>query len=229
MELGRCVLTAAVLLAATSLEAGDLTLRYRLGATAGLPSALYAMNDHALRVSTEASDRIVDVDRGRLISIDAKRKLYYEAVLDEARRTLKTLAGGSRKGSSAPEAKLSKAEGTKRIKGHPCERYIVTVGDQSLEVWMATDLPRPSHLLDSWFVADLAKSPIGAFAGQAFAALEPTDGLPLALTWNVVLDDRKLSVEWTVIELSEQELPASTFVSPAGYQRAIAAASSPQF
>ena len=210
---------------AVSSRAEDLTIISKVTARGEQGTSTLYMTANKMRQSRLDVDMIVDLAAGKYVSINHKKKQYWEMTRDEfanvarplqqnpqAAEMMERLMGGS------GQPVIQKGPGTKKIAGYDCEEYDVTMGKMINEkLWVAPSLVPPFAIAEFMNAqkATYAGMPMASSMGKLMDEMAKIKGFPLGTT-NTVMNQTSSS-EATEVKLGP--VPDSAFAIPADYTK----------
>lgn len=220
------LLPAALLAAAASLPAEDLTILSKV--TVGnseSPSQQYITSTHS-RSSSEQSDSILHFPTGRITMIDHKKKEYWEATIDEMAAYWEKL---TREMKGTPmedmfglgdDPEIEKLPGKRKIAGYDCDRYSLSIGDVlEVDFFAAPGLEPPARYFDGRKISAAAMGPMGKLFEKMYDELKKIKGFPLSTAIIVRTPMSRTQSLEEATEVKKGPIPASTFEVPAGYKK----------
>ncbi len=220
------LLPAALLAAAASLPADDLTIlsKVTVGNSEG-PSQQYITSTHS-RSSSEQSDSILHFPTGKITMFDHKKKEYWEATIDEMTAYWEKL---TREMKGTPmedmfglgdDPEIEKLPGKRKIAGYDCDRYSLSIGDVlEVDFWAAPGLEPPARYFDGRKISAAAMGPMGKLFEKMYDELKKIKGFPLSTAIIVRTPMSRTQSLEEATEVKKGPIPASTFDVPAGYKK----------
>jgi hypothetical protein len=187
------------------------------------------------RTQNDSNDRIQDFSLERVITIDHKRKEFYENSMLEIRGAMeKKMAEQLRKldkvirenpeleqviRSDASEVTVSQRRNAKTIAGYSCNQYTFSMGNMvRIDVWSTVELPRPPRYYAQTII------PPDPILGKRLLKMyeemgKQVEGFPLAekTTINILTNNLESLLE--AQEVKQGKIAESVFEAPTGYQR----------
>jgi len=232
------ILAASVLAAAAwPAAAEDLTIVSNTTAMGQKKtSTAYMAADKFARGDGETG-MILDYGSGRIVSLDHKKKQYWEsstaemrAMAEQASERVKQMGEQMKQnpraaqmmeklmGGSAAAATVQKGTAMKRIAGYDCNQYTIAVGDSvKMEIWTASALQPPAQLFDARKSLFPPGNPMADRIAKVFDEMKKIQGYPLAetMTFSVMGHGTLTTTEAT--EVKKGPIPASAFAVPEGF------------
>jgi len=208
--------------------AEDLTIVSKVTASKG-PSGTSTqyISSTKLRTSDGQSDTIVDLESGKLVFVDHKKKRYSETTFEEMRAHFaeleKMLDSNPMLGKMLGEATAVNVQETsesQEIVGYSCKKYVLTMGKNlSFEIWATSDLEPPVEYYEAHKMLYALMGPIATRFEKMFDEMKKVGGVSLKTT----IDSKFMGMGFTttseVVELRKGDLPADAFAIPAGYKK----------
>ncbi len=220
------ILATAVALGPAMAE--DLTVVSRVTPSKGSPvtSTQYITTDK-VRTSDGRHDTIFDIQSGRMIHVDHKKKQYYEtsmeelgAAMAEVEELLRSTPMLGQMLGQATEVKVRKGSGTGSYAGHSCQQVFMTLGEKmEFELCTAADLEVPMQYYDARKMVYAAMGPIASRFDKMFEEMKQLEGFALM----VKIDTRVMGFDaGSVSEATEVRrgpIAPDAFEPPAGYKK----------
>lgn len=226
-----CLIAAIVATIAAALPAAaqEFTIHMKMGD--GVDGTTYYVSPNAIRRTTPGVNDVIDrIDRGVIIYIDHRNKLYKEVSAAEAReKVVSAFANMDPKKKAmlhqmgmdtAPQ--LTKVGPGETIAGYPTDKYSLKTGMAQGELWITQSLQFPAGYYRDFNLLSGVAGPVG-------------DGGKVAEARGVVLKRSitgmmgrgmgaggSASATETAVLIETKPIPASMFEPPAGYQKASA-------
>ena len=217
--------------------AEDVTIVYNLtenGQSKG--TATQFVSSEKMRMSNPDTDMLIEYGSGRLVSIDHKKKEYWETTRDEMAAQLAQMNArmeqqmqnmppamrekmGGLMGGMAAQVTVTPGAGSKKIAGYDTKPYTITMGEMmKQELWNA-DIAFPAPAMDARNSLMALNNPMMKGASQLVEKMKSVKGIPLAetTTMKVLMKTVTTSREATSVKLGP--IDASTFALPAGYKK----------
>lgn len=192
------------------------------------------------RHSDGEHDSIMDFATGRIVTIDHKKKSYWETTLDEMRamtekanEQMKQMQEQMKQnpqaaammqkmmGAGGPaEVKVEKGPTPRKIAGYECDQYVVSIGDAiKMDMWVTTAVQPPAQIFDARKAMTMPSGPMAQGFGKLYEEMKKIKGYPLAeaMTFKMMGMANTTSTEAT--EVKKGAIPASAFAIPAGYKK----------
>lgn len=225
--------TAAIviaLLVAAGLPAAaeDLTIvsRFTAGKGEATTSTQY-ISAGKIRTGDERYDTIIDIESGRMIHIDHKKKVYYETTLEEMRqhfaeleRMLQDNPMLAKMFGGATAVEVKKESGSRTIAGYSCDPYLMTMGDKlQFEIWAAKGLKAPYSYYDAKKMAFATMGPAATRFERMWEEMKKIDGFPLATKMESRMMGINMVTDTEATEVRQGPIPEGTFEPPAGFKQ----------
>ncbi len=225
----RCVMLALVLsgVVATA-AAGELTIISKVTPAKGAPySSTQYIAAERMRMADGDNDTIVDLEAGKMVQIDHKKKTYYETTFDEMQQHFaqldEMLSSNPMMESmmgAATEIRVEKTPATREVVGHSCTDYLITFGKSFTETACVTpDLKMPVQYYDASKMLYAMMGPMATRFEKALDELKKLDGFPLVTVVNMKMMGMDASSTTEVTEIREGSIPADAFAIPTGYKQ----------
>ena len=228
LNLKTCLCLCTLLLVAALPAAADLTIVSKVTSDQGTTTSTSYISESKYRRSDAESDVIFEIDTGRIINIDHKKKKYSIITLQQLEAKMNELSAmlkdnpmvGQMLGDLTASAEVQKVGETRTIAGYECVLYRLTVGKNiSVDMWVAPALRPPMNYYDA---RKMVYAQMGPMAGQfekMIDEMKKVEGYSLASTTETRLMGRNMTVKEEATEVKEGSLPAGTFDIPAGYKQ----------
>lgn len=226
----RCyrVLLALVFAAASFAGAEDLTIVSKVTPAKGSPTtATQYISATKVRTSDGQFDSIIDLESGKIVSVEHKKKRYYETSFAEMRGHFAELEAMLESNpmlaqmiGQATEVRVEKGTGTREIAGYSCQQYNLAIGEKlRFTVWATPDLETPVEYYDAQKMLYAAMGPIASRFEKMFEAMKD-----IGFALSTEIDTKILGMEIHSVseatEVRKGALPADAFTPPAGYKQA---------
>ncbi|MFQ5737297.1 MAG: DUF4412 domain-containing protein [Thermodesulfobacteriota bacterium] len=185
-------------------------------------------NEGGEGTGTDESWTVFDLDRGRILMVNSKRRIYYEGPLKEWLDTMKKVSEAMKKmaegmkdmpGMKGLSTKpvIKKLGNGGRIAGYPTFKYRVSVGGSiDSVVWIAPNAKLPGEIRKM----DERMTELMRSTGLEIKELElQAMGMEMK-TEHYFSGKGKPDQVTTVVSMKKQKIPASVFEAPKGYRRA---------
>jgi hypothetical protein len=181
-----------------------------------------------MRLSDGERDTIVDLESGKVVLLDTRRKEYSETSLAEVRGFLDQMEAAMAGrtvfdrsiGSTASVTVTKNDDGGRTIAGHKTDKYTLTMGDaMRFEVWVAPDLAPPLQYFDARKAVYATMGPMARRYDRIFDELKKIKGFPLATASDsrMRVGRRQVTIEAT--EVRTGAISGAVFVVPPDYKR----------
>jgi hypothetical protein len=218
------IISISVGLAATVLPAAahDFTIHMKMGD--GAKGTTYYVSANAIRRMTPGANDVIDrIDRGIIIYIDHRNKIYKEVSAAEARD--KIMSGFAdmdpekkamlhQMGMAVPP-QLTKIGPGENIAGYPTEKYSLKTGMTQVELWITQSLQFPAGYYRDFNLLSGVALPTGD-AGK----IAEVHGVALKCTMTDMMGHTAAPAGETAALVEKGTSPPSMFEPPAGYQKA---------
>ena len=224
----RSVMLAMTTLAVAAASAGDLTIVSKVTPTKGAPyTATQYITPERMRMSNGDNDTIVDLDAGKLVQIDHKKKTYYETNFAEMQQHFaeleEMLASNpmmEKMMGKVSDVRVDKTTTTRDIAGFSCTDYLITLGKSFHEtVCVTPDLKMPAEYYDASKMLYAMMGPMATRFETLLDEMKKIDGFPVRtdLEMNIMgMDASSLS---EVTEVRDGSIPADAFAIPSNYKQ----------
>ena len=220
-------LALAIGVAATA-AAGDLTIVSKVTPAKGAPytSTQYIAAER-MRMADADTDTIVDLEAGKIVQIDHKKKSYFETTFEEMQQHFaqldEMLASNPMMESmmgKATEIRVEKTPSTREIVGHSCTDYVISLGKSFTETACVTpDLKMPGQYYDASKMLYAMMGPMATRFEKLLDELKKLDGFPLATDLDMTMMGMDASSRSEVTEIREGSIPDDVFAIPPGYKK----------
>jgi len=229
---------------AVPLVAEDVTIVYNLTEN-GQPkgTATQYVSSEKLRMATPDSDIIVEYGSGRFVSIDHKKKEYWETTRDEMAAQVQQMNArmeeqqkkmqeqmqnmppamrekmGNMMGAIAAQVTVTPGTGSKKVAGYDTKPYTITMGEMmKQELWNA-DIAFPTPAMDARNNLLALQNPMMKGANQLVEKMKQVKGIPLSETTTVKVLMKTITTSREATEVKKGPIDASAFALPAGYKK----------
>lgn len=208
--------------------AEDLTVVTKVVPPKGQPTtSTQYFSSSKFRTSDGNIDTIVDLESGRIVSIEHKKKSYYETTFEEIRAFFDQLETMLESNPMLEKmfGKVASAQvrdtGEKRtIAGYECRKLVVTMGEKmSFEVWVTSQIKVPMEYYDAQKMLYATMGPMASRFEKMYDELKKIGGFTLATTIDSKVMGMQIHSESEAIEVKKGPLPADAFEVPAGYKK----------
>jgi hypothetical protein len=233
----------AVCVAAPAI-ADDVTIVYNMTEN-GQPkgTATQYVSSEKMRMSNPDNDIIVEYASGRFVSIDHKKKEYWETTRDEMAAQLQQMNAkmeeqqkkmqeqmanlppamrekmGNMMGGIAAQVEVKPGTGSKKIAGYDTKPYTITIGEMmKQELWNA-DIAFPTPAMDARNSLMALNNPMMKGAGQLVEKMKSVKGIPLSETTTVKILMKTVTSTREATSVKTGAIDASAFALPAGYKK----------
>jgi hypothetical protein len=234
----------ALSLAAVAAAAEDVTIVYNL-AENGQPKgkATQYVSSEKMRMSNPDNDIIVEYASGRFVSIDHKKKEYWETTRDEMAAQLAQVNArmeeqqkkmqeqlqnmppamrekmGNMMGAMAAQVTVTPGTGSRKIAGYDTKPYTIAIGEMmKQETWNA-DIAFPTPAMDARNSLMALSNPMMKGAKDLVEKMKQVKGIPLAETTTVKILTRTTTTSREATEVKRGPIEASAFALPSGYKK----------
>lgn len=213
---------AWALLAAVPAGAQDVTIvsKTRFGEKTGVQTVY--LTPARMKTAGGGGDSIFEFDTGQMTFVDEEKKTYYVSSVREMaayakRREEQAKASGfnAQEFGSLGEASARKTGKTRKIAGHACDQWIVSMGEALvLDVCAAPRLPVPPAYFDARQASYAGMGPMGRHFERVFEAMRKVGGYPLSLAVHVKTEGMKQDTLIEATEVRKGPIPAEVFAVP---------------
>lgn len=223
------VAVAGLTLAAAGVAAEDLTITSTVSGGKTNTIQTQYLTASMSRTQTGDQDDIVDYNSGRIVSVDHKKKEYYETSFDEMAAMFKQIEAQVAQmpaflqktmGGSVGAVTMTQGAAPRRIAGYDCTQYMLAMGkDMTFEVWATPAIAPPVRYLDAMKRPYAAMGPAGRKFVAMFDEMKKIKGFPLAFAMRYKIVGKSMDSLSEATEVKKGPIPASTFSVPAGYKK----------
>jgi len=223
------LIAVSVGLLATVLPAAaqDFTIHMKMGD--GTDGTTYYVSPNAIRRTTPGANDVIDrIDRGIIVYIDHRNKIYKEVSAAEARERITSgfanmdpqkKAMLHQMGMDAP-AQLTRIGPGETIAGYPTDKYSLKTGMAQGELWITQALQFPAGYYRDFNLLSGVAAPVGDNGKVA-----EVHGVVLKRNMTGMMGrgmsaGGTASATETAVLVEKKPIPASMFEPPAGYQKA---------
>jgi hypothetical protein len=230
---------------AAAAAAEDVTIVYNLTEN-GQPkgTATQYVSSEKLRMSNPDGDVIIEYASGRLVSIDHKKKEYWETTRDEMNAQLAQMNAkmeeqqkqmqesmknlppamrekmGAMMGGIMAQVTVTPGTGTKKIAGYDTKPYTIALGEMmKQETWNAESIPFPTPAIDARNAMLAMNNPMMKGAKDMVEKMKQVKGVPLAETTTVKIMTKTTTTSREATSVKTGAIDASVFALPAGYKK----------
>lgn len=224
--------------------AADVTIVYNLTEN-GQPKgkATHYVSSDRMRMSNPENDIIVEYASGKFVSIDHKKKEYWETTRDEMNAQLAQVNArmeeqqkkmqeqmqnlppamrekmGNMMGALAAQVQVTPGTGTRKIAGYDTKPYTISMGEMmKQETWNA-DIPFPTPAMDARNSMMTLNNPMMQGAKDLVEKMKQVKGIPLAETTTVKILTKTVTSSREATEVKQGAIDASAFALPTGYKK----------
>ena len=224
----RPTVTAVLILSASIsvLQAQDFAIHMKMGD--GVDGTTYYVSANAIRRTTPGANDVIDrIDRGVIIYIDHRNKVYKEVSAAEAREKIAGASGNidpqkkamlHQMGMDAP-AQLTKIGVGETIAGYPTDKYSLKTGMAQDELWITQSLQFPAGYYRDFNLLSGIAGPVGDSGKLAEARGVVLKRSMTGLMGRSMSAGGSASATETAVSVEKKPIPASMFEPPAGYQK----------
>jgi Domain of unknown function (DUF4412) len=224
----RTVIVFLILNASVSvLRAQDFTIHMKMGD--GVDGTTYYVNANAIRRTTPGANDVIDrIDRGVIIYIDHRNKVYKEVSAAEAREKIagafanmdpQKKAMLHQMGMDAP-AQLTKIGPGETIAGYPTDKYSLKTAMAQGELWITQSLQFPAGYYRDFNLLSGVAAPLGDGGKVAEAHGVVLKRIMTGSMGRTMSAGGSASATETAVSVEKNPIPSSMFEPPAGYQKA---------
>jgi hypothetical protein len=230
---------------AAAAAAEDVTIVYNLTEN-GQPkgTSTQYVGSEKLRMSGPDSDLIVEYASGRFVSIDHKKKEYWETTRDEMNAQLAQTTAkmeeqqkkmqesmqnlppamrekmGNMMGAIAAQVTVTPGTGTKKIAGYDTKPYTVSMGEMmKQEMWNTEAIPFPVPAIDARNSMMTLGNPMMKGAKDLVEKMKQVKGIPLAETTTVKILTKTTTTSREATSVKTGPIDPSAFALPANYKK----------
>lgn len=219
--------------------AEDLTIVFKETGKGDAGTSTQYFTPERMRMSAGDADTIVEYASGRTVTVDHKKKEYYELSAAEMQAIQARMQAEMEKANAQmaeamknmPPAMKDKMQGmmggvaaavtvtkggTRKVAGYDTQQYTVAMGESmKLEMWTTTalQLPIPAAELRKWmsFGGSMANNPMLKSMSKMFDEMKKVQGLTLAETTSFSMLGKTITTSREAVEVKKGAIPASTF------------------
>jgi hypothetical protein len=204
-------------------------------------SKTYLMPKMMKHVSSEDQDYIIiRLDKEKMISVDTKKKTYWEQTFAELEKSMKAASAKMEKqmagmqeqlknlpeeqrkmmegmlgtqGGTAGNVQMSKSGETKKISGFSCAKYVAKEGEKELmTLWTTTDVKGFEPLRKDYEALSRRMTAMNPRLMKGLIdAMSKVEGFPIETDWGGMTN--------TVLKIEQRSTPESEFSIPAGFKK----------
>lgn len=240
------ILAAWTLAVSIPVAAEELTIVSTVTAMGQAKTSTTYMGSAKYAQSDGERGTILEYATGRIVTIDLKKKEYWETSVAEmsvmAQQTsdrMKQLSEQMKPqaaqmmekmmGGALGQVTVQKGTGSKKIAGYDCEPYTIAMGDaMKIEMWTTTALHPPAQMFDARRAMVGPANPMTL--EKMLAEMKKIGGYPLAETTTFSVtgartglekstEERNMVTATEATEVKKGPIPSSAFDVPAGFRR----------
>ena len=224
----RCVLMFVVMLAVGAAAADDLTIVSKVTPAKGAPhTSTQYITAERMRMSDGDNDTIVDLEAGKIVQIDHKKKSYFETTFAEMQQHFAELAEMLNDNpmmeqmmGKVSEVRVTKTDSTREIAGLSCTDYLISLGESFKEtVCVTPDVKMPVEYYDASKMLYAMMGPMATRFEKLLDEMKKLDGFPLMTDLDMKVMGMDASSLSEVTEIREGSVPADAFAIPANYKK----------
>lgn len=209
--------TLTLLLAATA--RADLVITQQISTTGSAPipqtESIIKVKGDKLRMDMgEQMSTIIDGASGDITTLLHPQKMFMVIPAAAVQAMSSQMAAASKFGEEQKDAapELTKTGKTEEINGMKAEEYTVETQGSKMHLWLTNELPNAQQLLES-----MAKfNKVAQQAQPGGIDYEKLPGFPIK---SVIEMPGGGTIETTVTDIEETEVPATDFDPPSGYKK----------
>jgi hypothetical protein len=224
-----CYIAVGVVLIATVLPAVAQEFTIHMKMADGADGTTYYVSPNAIRRTTPGANDVIDrIDRGIIIYIDHRNKVYKEVPAAEARDKIASgfanmdaqkKAMLHQMGMDTP-AQLTKIGPGETIAGYPTDKYSLKTGMAQGELWITQSLQFPAGYYRDFNLLSGIAGPVGDSGKIAEARGVVLKRSMTGMMGRSMSAGGTTSATETAVLVEKKPIPASTFEPPVGYQKA---------
>ena len=226
-------------------SADDVTIVYNLTEN-GQPkgTATQYVSSEKLRMSNPDNDVIIEYGSGRLVSVDHKKKEYWETTRDEMNAQLAQMNArmeeqqkkmqesmanlppamrekmGNMMGAMAAQVTVTPGPGTKKIAGYDTKQYTISMGEMmKQETWNTESIAFPTPAIDARNSMMSLNNPMMSGAKDLVEKMKQVKGIPLSETTTVKVITKTVTTTREATSVKTGAIDPSVFALPAGYKK----------
>ncbi|HET9316176.1 MAG TPA: hypothetical protein VFQ51_11350 [Vicinamibacteria bacterium] len=230
---------------AAAAAAEDVTIVYNLTEN-GQPkgTATQYVSSEKLRMSNPDGDVIMEYGTGRLVSIDHKKKEYWETTRDEMTAQLAKMNAqmeeqqkkmqesmqnlppamrekmGNMMGGIMAQVTVTPGTGTKKVAGYDTKPYTIALGEMmKQETWNTESIPFPAPAIDARNSMMTLNNPMMKGAKDLAEKMKQVKGIPLSETTTVKILTKTTTTTREATSVKTGPIDPSAFALPAGYKK----------
>jgi hypothetical protein len=221
-------LLSLLLIAGGPAAATDLTIISKVTNDKGTDTSTTYITETRFRMVGAEADIIFEIDTGRMIQVDHKKKKYFVTSLEELNAQMAQLTKmfdenpmlGKMMGDLTADAQVRKLTDTRTIAGYECVHYVLDLGKNiSVDLWVAPDLKPPVSYHDARKLLYAQMGPMAKQFEKMIDEFKKMEGFSLASTTETKFMGREMVVKEEAQEVKKGPIPAATFEPPAGYKQ----------
>jgi hypothetical protein len=223
-----CVAMAMVMLAVAAAAASDLTIVSKVTPAKGAPyTSTQYITAERMRMSDADNDTIVDLEAGKIVQIDHKKKSYFETTFAEMQQHFAGLAEMlddnpmmEQMMGKVSEVRVTKTDSTREIAGYGCTDYLISLGESFKETACVTpDVKMPVEYYDASKMLYAMMGPMATRFEKLLDEMKKLDGFPLMTDLHMKVMGMDASSLSEVTEIREGPVPTDAFAIPANYKK----------
>jgi len=208
--------------------AGDLTIVSKVTSAMGGPStSTQYLAEGRMRMHSGNDDTIVDLNAGKMVMIDHKKKSYSEATFEEMREHFAEMAEMinsnpmmSKMVGNISDIDVNKTLETREILGYTCTKYILSMGENFQQVlWVTPELKIPAEYYEASKAMYAMMGPMATRFEKMLESMKQIEGFSLATEVNMEVMGRDASSSSEVVEVKKGAIPDDIFAAPSGYKK----------
>lgn len=206
----------------------DLTIVSEITDNQGTRTSTTYITKDRVRTTDGDTDTIFEVDTGRMIQIEHKKKKYFVTSLEEIRAKMEEFEKmieenpmvGQMLGDLTAGAEVRKLDGTRSIAGYPCQEYELQLGkNMTMVLWVTSDLDSPTSYHDAQKMVYATMGPMAKRFETLLDEMKKINGMSLASNLEAKFMGRGMTVRQEAVSVSEDPISADTFAIPSGYKQ----------
>jgi hypothetical protein len=224
----RIVTPVVMILVAATAAAGELTIVSKVTPSKGAPfTSTQYITPERMRMSGGDNDTIVDIEAGKIVQIDHKKKTYYETTFAEMQQhfaeleemlasnpMMEKMMGG------AADVRVNKTTSTRNVAGYSCTDHVITLGKSFTEtVCVTPDLKMPAEYYDASKMLYAMMGPMATRFEKLLDELKKIDGFPLLTDLDMKVMGIDASSLSEVTEVRDGSVAADAFAIPSNYKQ----------
>ncbi len=206
----------------------EVTSSGMMGRGGGMTKSTEYFTHGAIRINnSEGTDTIIQLDGGKIITIDNRKKTYSEMTFQQLQEMMDKANAEMAKNQEQMAAikkmmgqlggsfSINKEGQGESIVGYATEKYRIK-GPMEIEVWAAPDLKIPTNYYDVMKMR-MPQNPMFDF-GQMYDELKKINGIVLKSVTTIRMMNKEMKTSEVVTSAEKGPIPASTFEIPADYK-----------